>query len=98
MPSYQLDRLSVETRLIYFLDMRLFDRLDWIYALDPLQALWSLTSPAVFEKLSIEHRLFTSCVYQLGSVLAKHVVANAVDFQSTTTLEDFFNHHVSLTT
>ena len=78
--------------------MRLFDRLDWIYALDPLQALWSLTSPAVFEKLSIEHRLFTSCVYQLGSVLAKHVVANAVDFQSTTTLEDFFNHHVSLTT
>lgn len=61
-----------------------------------MEALQSLQTPSLFEKLSIEHRLFTSCVYQLGSVLAKQVVANPAHFSQPNQVEDFFNHHVTL--
>jgi len=61
-----------------------------------VEALQSMKTPSVFEKNSIEHRLFTSCVYQLGSVLAKQACANPAQFQHPTQYEDFFNHHVNL--
>jgi len=59
-------------------------------------ALQSMKTPSVFEKLSIEHRLFTSCVYQLGSVLAKQAVADPAVYKHPTQFEDFFNRHVTL--
>jgi len=61
-----------------------------------MEALQTFTTPVLFDKNSMEYRLFTSCVYQLGGLVAKSLVANTALHARPTDVEDFFLSQVGL--